>query len=176
MPKLLKGLPRKACRPLIVLVLLAFASGCGNSGTANDKLAAEWAAKHGGKVLIGEAETEVTSVSAEDAASFVAVQLKLNRVKPPITDQDLAELPSATHVEYMGLWGASITDKGVDSLKQLRNLKELELSYTDVTDAGLDNLAGLKDLKKLYLYGTPVTEEGIKAFKAKRPECALYHD
>lgn len=176
MPTFTYGFPRICCRALAMLALLAFASGCGNSGTANDKLAAEWAAQHGGKVLVGDAETEVTSVKDEPEDAFVAVRIDLNRKQPPITDKDLEQLPLAPNIQYVGLYGANVTDKGIDSLKQLRNLKELELSYTNVTDAGLENLASMKELTKLYLYGTPVTEEGRKSFKSKRPDCALYHD
>lgn len=158
-----------------ILALVAI-SGCGSSGTADDKQAAEWTLEHGGTIIVSGKFLKIDSVEGLPDEPFLIRKIDLNQVDPPITDKDLEQLPVSENLESLGLHSAQITDKGIEPLLKFSGLKELELSYTKIGDVGLEQLAGLKKLTKLFLYGILISDEAMEEFKKKRPDCTVYQD
>jgi hypothetical protein len=84
------------------------------------------------------------------------------------TDVELAQVANLPRLEYLDLYGATLTDRGLAHLEHSRDLCWLNLCKTGITDAGLAHLARLDRLQDLYLDACPITDAGLKRLKDVR--------
>ena len=81
------------------------------------------------------------------------VHIDFLEAKPKVTDADPVKLRPFDRLEWLGLYGQSVTDEGMTEVAKLPRLKTLFLSGTKVTGAGLKRLAPLKNLESLVIGG-----------------------
>jgi Leucine-rich repeat (LRR) protein len=79
----------------------------------------------------------------------------------PVTDADMARLPTFRQLQELQLDGTQITDAGFVHLQGLRQLQELVLAGTQITDAALVHLQELRQLRHIDLSRTKVTDAGL---------------
>ncbi len=94
---------------------------------------------------------------------FVPKLLILKLVSNPITDEGLAHLRHAPHLEELQLHGCrNVTDAGMVHVGKLKQLRHLDLGATKIGDAGLAHLSELSHLEHLDLmHYTKITNAGI---------------
>jgi hypothetical protein len=114
-----------------------------------------------------------TKVSAEAVLRFVKGRTKLKRLelmKVPLRDDDLANLKHLTGLRVLSLRGTLVTDKGAAHLKPFTKLRNLNLSTRKglITDAALAHLKSLTELEYLDLDRTDITDAGLEHLKALR--------
>lgn len=131
--------------------------------TAQNRKAAEWAIKVGGKVtlspLSNPAPVEVVALQDLPPQPFVVKGVNLDRTK--VDDEGLAHLAGLNDLEALRLNSTGVTDKGMIHLKGLPKLALLELSFTKVGDEGMASVGTLADLHWLALDSNPVTDKGL---------------
>jgi len=84
-------------------------------------------------------------------------------------DSLMVHIGRLRHLQWLGIWGGTVTDSGLAAIAGLTNLRGLYLSNTRITDAGLAHLTGLRNCKDVTVTSTKVTPAGIATMKQKCP-------
>jgi Leucine-rich repeat (LRR) protein len=114
-----------------------------------------------------------TNVTAAGVVRFVKGRTRLQRlelVKVPLRDDDLATLKDLTDLRVLSLRGTLVTDKGTVHLGAFTKLRTLNLSTREglITDAALPHLKELTELEYLDLDRTGITDAGLGQLKSLR--------
>ena len=176
---------------------LAVLPGCGKAKQSEDRVVAEMVIARGGIVTVQGTEVPAKTVAKLPKGEFVVARVDLTG--KPVSDSDLEQIKTLTHLRQLNLAETHVTDAGLVHLKDLKELKDLslyktaisdrgveqlqgltqltklELSYTGVSDRGIEHLTKLKSLRTLFLYGTQVTKTGIDHLKKALPEAKIFH-
>lgn len=131
---------------------------------AQERRAAEWALRIGGKAVVETADGKQTAAAAPTdlpAVPFVVKRLDVQG-RSSATDEALAVFNGLGHIADLNLSKTPISDAGTVHLAGLASLEVLRLNETAVSDQGLHNLDGLTKLTMLELGGTKVTNDGLK--------------
>jgi hypothetical protein len=132
--------------------------------TTQDRKAAEWVLKLGGKVTVtplgNPASVEIMASQDLPSQPFAITEINLDRTQAD--DGGLAHLAGLDGLEALRLNYTKVTDGGMAHLKGLRKLWLLELSFTKVGDDGMAAVGTLESLRWLALDQNPVTDNGLK--------------
>ena len=95
--------------------------------------------------------------------------IRLELSSSRVSDGGLREiLESAPLLQYVDLFGTSITDSSLALLKNKPGLVNLFIGGTQTTDAGISNLQNLPTLQHLDLEGTQITDAGLQYLQGKK--------
>jgi Leucine-rich repeat (LRR) protein len=133
---------------------------------SDDRTAAEWVLRVGGKVSIrldkGGSLHRLSEMSALPPEPFKVQGVWLDENKQ-VTDVGLAQLQGLPELTELGLSQTALTDKGLSHLSSLKKLRRLTLAHTEITDAGLEHLGELAELEALSLAATRLRGFGLKS-------------
>jgi hypothetical protein len=143
----------------------------------NDRQAAEFALRLGGKVWVNEAPTPskiIGDVAALPKTPFTLTGIDLHGTA--VADADLLSFKNCQNLLMLGLTKTRVGDKGLAHFKGVTKLTRLHLSGTQATDEGLSNFKDCKSLNDLFVARTKVTDAGLELFKNHRGICYIELD
>ena len=81
-----------------------------------------------------------------------------------VTDAHLQTLPSFPNLQFLQICAAPVTDSGIKSLGTIKRLRQLDIfEAIAVTDAGIQQLENLTNLEQLKLLQTALTNDSLPA-------------
>jgi len=98
---------------------------------------------------------------------------KLDITGERVTDEWIAQLPTAGSLQWILLRKTSVTDAGIAHLAKAPALAQVEIMYSPVTDKSIDTLATLGSAQSIRLIGTKVTPEGAAKLATALPNALV---
>ena len=126
------------------------------------------------KIDFDEARADLAPGDGSDSGSCKIVQTQLvcfphlQRLwlgRAEIDSSSLDGLQVFRDLQWLSLFGTSVSDDGLLHVSELSNLEQLILVDLDIGDAGVRHLANLKKLRLLDLRGTNVGDAGLTALE-----------
>ena len=155
------------------LLILTISSGCtAREPQSEREIEAVIKADHGWvNVDPADPDEPVIAVhlrfSTKDPAAIFRLLVRLESLetltllRAPVTDADLADLPSLPKLKHLGLSRTKVTDAGLSCLSGLKGLESLNLYETRITGEGFEYLVPLTHLRILLLGATRVTDGAL---------------